>query len=59
MLAWQQDSFAYAGSYDEEAVSYCGLLCGRQANITESNNAGVLVKPDVSGKQIKEEQAVQ
>jgi predicted AAA+ superfamily ATPase len=58
MLTWRQDSFCYAESYDETAKRYRGLQCGQQVNISESNNQGMLVKPEIADKQIQAETEV-
>ncbi len=45
LLTWQQDSFACADAFDEQAGRYRGLRCGQMVNITEDNLAGLLVQP--------------
>jgi predicted AAA+ superfamily ATPase len=52
---WQQDSFAYADSWDETAGRYRGLRGGKTVDIYENNPSGLLVKPDVAKKQLDEE----
>ena len=45
LLTWEQDSFAYADSFDEQAGRYRGLRCGQMVNVTEDNLSGLLVQP--------------
>ena len=55
MVTWEQDSFAHAESYDEEAGRYRGLQFGRQIRIADASAPGLLVKPDVARNQIDSE----
>jgi len=55
LLTWEQDSFAYADSYDEDAGRYRGLRGGQQVWLTDSDSPGLLVKPDVARKQMDAE----
>jgi predicted AAA+ superfamily ATPase len=57
LLSWQQDSFAYADSYDEVAKRYRGLRFGQHVTISEDDPSGLLVKPDAAQKQFQAEQA--
>ena len=57
LLTWSQDSFAYAESFDEEAGRYRGLRCGEMVNVSEANQSGLLVRPDVALKQHQGEMA--
>ncbi len=57
LLLWQQESFAYADSYDEASERYRGLRCGRLANISEANLSGLLVRPDIAYKQYEADTA--
>lgn len=50
LLLWQQDSFAYADSYDEASGRYRGLRCGRLVSISEANLSGMLVRPGNAGR---------
>jgi predicted AAA+ superfamily ATPase len=50
LLLWNQDSFAYADSYDEAGNRYRGLRCGQDVHLT-SADTGLLVRPDVALKQ--------
>ena len=54
LLTWEQDSFAYAESYDEEANRYRGLRFGQLISVKEDDNV-LLVRPEVARKQIEEE----
>jgi len=47
---WNQESFAYADSFDESAGRYRGLRCG-QAVAIASGDAGLLVRPEVALQQ--------
>lgn len=57
LLLWQQDSFAYADSYDEVAGRYRGLRSGQHIPISEANLSGLIVRPDVARKQLDAEAA--
>lgn len=54
LLTWEQDSFAYADSFDEAEQRYLGLRAGQQVPIA-SEGAGVLVKPAVARRQLEAE----
>ena len=56
LLTWENESFAYADSYDEDAKRYRGLLGGQVVSLTDVDTAGVLVKPDVGRRQLDAEQ---
>ena len=55
-LTWEQDSFAYAESYDETAKRYRGLR-GGQNIIVSDGDTGLLVRPEVARRQIDAETA--
>jgi predicted AAA+ superfamily ATPase len=57
LLTWEQDSYAYAESYDEAAGRYRGLRAGQQISIT-SDDRGLLVKPSVARAQMDAERPV-
>jgi predicted AAA+ superfamily ATPase len=57
LLTWQQDSFAYAEAFDEQAGRYRGLRCGQMVNITEDNLSGLLVQPAPASMQCESESA--
>jgi hypothetical protein len=51
LLTWQQDSFAYAESFDEAAGRYRGLRCGQVVAVSPDGLTGLLVKPQPALKQ--------
>jgi predicted AAA+ superfamily ATPase len=55
LLLWNQDSFAYADSYDEAEARYRGLRGGEHVNLTEGDLSGLVVKPDVAMRQLEAE----
>jgi len=57
LLTWEQDSFAYADSFDAAEARYRGLRAGRNVVIPEEGPAGLLVKPEVARRQIEAEAA--
>jgi len=57
LFTWQQDSFAYADSYDEGAGRYRGLRAAEHVTISDSDSRGVLVSPEVARKQFDAEAA--
>jgi hypothetical protein len=59
LLLWIQDSFAFADSYDESTGRYRGLRCGEEVAIVDGEMQGLLVKPDVAGKQMDDEKSKQ
>lgn len=52
LLTWEQDSFAYAESFDEAAGRYRGLQTARQIWLDEEQPIGVLVKPEAAKRQL-------
>jgi predicted AAA+ superfamily ATPase len=54
LLLWQQDSFAYADSFDEAAGRYRGLRGGQQV-IAGTDAAGLLVRSEVAQRQLEAE----
>ncbi len=52
LLTWEQDSFAFADSYDEEAGRYRGLRGGQMVTLPDAGAPGWLVKPDVACTQL-------
>ena len=50
LLLWNQESFAYADSFDEKAGRYRGLRCG-QTVLIASGDTGLLVRPEVASQQ--------
>ena len=57
LLSWQQDSFAYADSFDEAVRRYRGLRFGQQMPMGQDELSGLLVKPEAAMKQFQAEQA--
>ncbi|MFO0983237.1 MAG: hypothetical protein U1E76_16145 [Planctomycetota bacterium] len=57
LLTWTQDSFAYADSYDDAARRYQGLRAGRLVPVTDTDDPGLLVRPEVARKQLAAETA--
>lgn len=54
LFSWEQDSFAYAESYDEANNRYRGLRFGQLISVKE-DDFSLLVRPEVASKQIKAE----
>jgi predicted AAA+ superfamily ATPase len=50
-LIWQQETFAYADSWDTEHTRYVGLKAGQHMSVAFNNHA-VLVKPEVATLQM-------
>lgn len=57
LLTWNEDSFAYADSYDEGAKRYRGLVCGRLHSLGTDIPDGLVVRSDVALSQLKSESA--
>jgi hypothetical protein len=55
LLLWNQESFAYADSYDESSSRYLGLRGGQTMFLADSDAPGLLVKPEVACKQLDAE----
>lgn len=51
LLLWQQESFAYADSFDETTNRYRGLRCGVRVDTVEHSGEGLVVQPDVATRQ--------
>lgn len=58
LLTWEQDSFAYADSYDDGAERYRGLRGGQVVLAIDADSSVLLVKPDVARRQLDAEQVV-
>jgi hypothetical protein len=52
LLTWQQDTFAYADSYDETARRYKGLRGGVRLTGAGVDTPGLLVPPEVARTQL-------
>ena len=50
LLLWQQESFAYADSFDEATSRYRGLRCGVRVDGVEYSGEGLVVQPEVATK---------
>lgn len=57
LLTWEQDSFAYAESFDEEGRRYRGLRAGQSLSLTDPDAPGILVSPAVAMQQIIADEA--
>jgi predicted AAA+ superfamily ATPase len=57
LLTWQQESFAYADSFDEDAGRYRGLRGGQGISLLDTDTAGLLVKGEVARAQIEADTA--
>jgi len=57
LLTWEQDSFAFADSFDEATGRYRGLRAGQQISLANEDSPGLLVKPSVARKQLDAEKA--
>jgi predicted AAA+ superfamily ATPase len=55
LLTWEQDSFAFADSFDAAAGRYKGLRGGQMVMLSDPHMPGLLVKPEVAAKQLKAE----
>jgi hypothetical protein len=51
LLTWEQDTFAFADSFDEAAGRYRGLRGGQNISVTDAAAPGLLVKPAVVRQQ--------
>ncbi|HXH11272.1 MAG TPA: Swt1 family HEPN domain-containing protein [Alphaproteobacteria bacterium] len=55
LLTWEQDSFAYAESFDEKAARYRGLRVAQDVPLSETEPLGLLVMPEVARRQLDRE----
>jgi len=56
LITWEQDSFAYAESYDESAGRYRGLR-SQGVSIPDGSAPGLLVRPNIARRQMDAEAA--
>ena len=56
-MLWQQDSFAYADSFDETAGRYRGLRCGQRVDVSYDAADGLVVQTATAIKQQEAEAA--
>jgi predicted AAA+ superfamily ATPase len=60
MPTWEEDTFAYAESYDETKSRFRGLRCGKEGTIVyDSDIHGLLVKSEYARQQLDGETAEQ
>jgi predicted AAA+ superfamily ATPase len=52
LLTWEEESFAFADSFEESSGRYIGLRGGQLVLLIDANSAGLLVKGDVARLQI-------
>jgi hypothetical protein len=57
LISWEQDSFAYADSYDQTARRYRRLRAGESIAIYGTEVPGLLVRPQVAKEQLAAEAA--
>lgn len=55
LLTWEQDSFAYAESFDENAGRYRGIRAGQNISLVDADAPGLIVKSGVARKQLEAE----
>ena len=55
LLTWEQDSFAYADSFDERAGRYRGVQSGQRVTLADTSAPGLLVKPALARRQLDAE----
>jgi hypothetical protein len=56
LLTWEQDTFAFADSFDETEGRYRGLRGGQGIALADADTPGLLVKPVVARRQLDAEQ---
>lgn len=54
-ITWEQESFAYAESFDDVENRYRGLRGGQPVKLSEDYLPGLLVKPEIAANQKKAE----
>lgn len=55
LLTWEQDTFAIADSYDDEANRFRGLRGGQAVSLLDVDIQGLIVKPDTARHQLATE----
>ena len=55
LLTWEQDGYALADSFDDEAKRYRGLRGGQVVSKPDIDTPGLLVKPDIARQQLDAE----
>ena len=54
-MTWQQDSFAYADSFDESEGRYRGLRTAQISALSGEDSDGLIVKPEAALRQMEAE----
>ena len=57
LLTWEQDAYALADSFDDEAKRYRGLRGGQVVSLPDIDAPGLLVKPEIARQQLDAESA--
>ena len=57
LLTWEQDAYAFADRFDDEAKRYRGLRGGKVVSLPDTDAPGLLVKPDIARRQLDAERA--
>ena len=57
LLTWEQETYAFADSFDDEAKRYRGLRGGQVVSLPDADAPGLLVKPDIARQQLDAERA--
>lgn len=57
LLTWEKDSFAYADGHDEVGDRYRALRTAQRIPLDDPHTDGLLVKPEVALRQLRQEQA--
>ncbi len=57
LLTWEQDAYAFADSFDDEAKRYRSLRGGKVVSLPDTDAPGLLVKPDIARRQLDAERA--
>ena len=57
LLTWQDESFAFADSFDETSGRYRGLRGGQHVSLADADSPGLLVKGEVARTQLDAESA--
>ena len=57
LLTWEQDAYAFADSFDDEAKRYRGLRGGQVISLPDADAPGLLVKSDIARQQMDAERA--
>ena len=55
LISWEQDSFAYAESFDEDSGRYRGLRAPERVTLRDPSAPGLIVKPAVARMQLDSE----